>query len=102
MTSHKTGFMHKIKGAMLKWLPGMLTCMEFEDFLIGYMEGDLSLAQRRVFEIHIKICRECREYMAAYRRTIEIAGRAYQDGAAPVPQDVPEDLVQAILEARRA
>jgi len=94
--------MRKIKGAMLKWLPGMLTCMEFEEFLIGYMEGDISPAQRRVFEVHIKICRECREYMAAYKRTIEITGRAYQDGSAPVPQDVPEDLVQAISDARRA
>lgn len=85
---------------MLKWMPGMLTCVEFENFLIDYMEGDLPARQRRVFEFHMKICRECREYLAAYRRTIEVAGRAYEDGAAPVPDEVPEDLVRAILDAR--
>ncbi len=100
MTGLGSRMMRKIKGPMLKWMPGMMTCVEFEDFLIDYMEGDLPAKQRRIFEIHIKICRECREYLAAYRRTIEIAGRAYEGDAAPLPDEVPEDLVQAILAAR--
>ncbi len=100
MTSLGSRFMRKMKGAMLSWMPGMLTCMEFEIFLIDYMEGTLPAGQRRVFEFHIKICRECREYLAAYRYTIELAGRAYDDGSAPLPDEVPEDLVKAILAAR--
>ena len=102
MTNLGSRLMRTMKGAMLNWMPGMLTCVEFEDFLIDYMAGDLPAGQRRVFEFHIRICRECREYLAAYRRTIEVAGRAYQDETAPVPDEVPEDLVQAIVAARRA
>ena len=101
MTMLPTRLKRKLKGVMLKWLPGMLTCVQFEDFLIEYMEGDLPQRQRTVFEFHIRICRECREYMAAYKRTVEVAGRAYDDGSAPVPDEVPEDLVTAILAARR-
>jgi anti-sigma factor RsiW len=100
MTSLRSRLMRKMKGTMMKWVPGMLNCMEFETFLIEYMEGDLPAGQRRVFEFHMVVCRECRDYLAAYRRTIEIAGRAYDDETAPVPSDVPEDLVRAILAAR--
>ena len=102
MTSIWTRMMRTVKGLMLNRMPGMITCMEFEDFMIGYMEGDLPAGQRRVFEFHMKICRECRDYMAAYKRTIEISGRAFEDQGAPVPPEVPEDLVQAILDARRS
>lgn len=101
MTMVATRLKQKLKGAMLKWLPGMLTCVQFEDFLIEYMEGDMAQRQRTVFEFHIRICRECRDYMAAYKRTIEVAGRAYDNAASPVPDEVPEDLVKAILAARR-
>jgi len=56
--------------------------------------------QRRVFEFHLKVCRECRDYLAAYRRTIEVSKRVFDDADVPVPDDVPEDLVRAILDAR--
>lgn len=102
MTSIWTRMMETMKGIMLNRMPGMITCMEFEEFLIDYMEGELPAGQRRVFELHMKVCRECRDYMAAYKRTIEVSGRAFEDQTAAVPSEVPEDLVQAILEARRS
>ena len=102
MTSIWTRMMRSMKGFMLNRIPGMITCVEFEDFMIAYMEGELPPAQRRVFEFHMKICRECRDYMAAYKRTIEVSGRAFKDQSAPVPPEIPEDLVQAILDARRS
>ena len=102
MTDLTSRLMRKMKGVMMNFVPGMITCVEFENFLIDYMEGDLPARQRRVFEFHLKVCRECREYLVAYKRTIEIAGRAYEDGAAPVPDEVPEDLVRAILAARNS
>ena len=102
MTSIWIRMRRTVKGLMLNRMPGMITCMEFEDFMIGYMEGDLPASQRLVFEFHMKICRECRDYMAAYKRTIEVSGRAFEDQGAPVPPEVPEDLVQAILDARRS
>ena len=91
-----------VKGLMLRHMPAMITCQEFEDFILDYLEGQLPARQRRVFEFHLKICRECRDYLAAYRRTAEIGRAAFDEPAASVPDDVPEDLVKAVLDARRA
>lgn len=89
-----------MKGAMLRNLPLMITCREFEDFLLDYLEGNLPPRQRRIFEVHIAICRECREYLAAYREAIELGRQAFEDPAAGPPEAVPEDLITAVLEAR--
>ena len=92
-----------IKGMMLRRMPLMITCVEFESFILAYFEGELPSRQRRVFEFHLKICRECRDYLAAYRRTMEL-GRAVlsEDPSAAVPRDVPEDLIKAVLDARES
>ena len=92
----------RIKGLMLRKLPLMIDCAQFENFLIDYLEGDLTDRQRAVFEFHLKICRECRDYLAAYGRTIEVGKAAFADPSADLPDDVPEDLVKAVLEARKA
>ena len=92
-----------IKGMMLRRMPLMLTCMEFESFILAYIEDDLPSRQRRVFEFHMKICRECRDYLAAYRQTIALGKAVLTDEpAAPVPDAVPEDLIKAVLDARNA
>ena len=91
-----------MKGLMLRHMPAMITCQEFEDFILDYLEDRLPAGQRRIFDLHLKICRECRDYLAAYRRTAEIGKAAFVEPAAQVPDDVPEDLVKAILDARRA
>ena len=44
----------------------------------------------------------CSRYLAAYRLTIEISKRAFEELDQPVPDDVPEDLVKAILAARNS
>lgn len=92
--------MRKAKGMMLNHFPMMINCREFEAFMLDYLEGDLPPRQRFVFEFHIKVCRECRDYLAAYGRAVELSQRVFTDGDAPVPSDVPEDLVRAILAAR--
>ena len=92
--------MRWMEGLMLKHVPMMITCGEFEDFIADYVDGALSDRQRRVFELHMRVCRECRDYLAAYRCTMEIAKRAYDDPEGPVPDEVPEDLIKAVLAAR--
>ena len=94
--------MRKAKGLMLNHFPMMINCGEFESFLLDYLEGSLPPRQRMVFELHMKLCRECREYLIAYRRTVEVSKRAFADGAAQLPDDVPEDLIRAILSARES
>ena len=49
---------------------------------------------------HLRLCRDCRRYLEAYKWTITLSQAACQDPDAPIPEDVPEELVQAILAAR--
>ncbi len=98
---NKPGLLRRVKGAMLKHMHRMITCKEFEDFVLRYLDGELSARQRSVFELHMRLCRECREYLAAYRRTIEVGREASKSADEALPDDVPEDLIKAILEARK-
>ena len=96
----KTGISRMFKGFILKRMHRMITCREFEDFVLKYLDDELSVRQRSIFEFHIRICRECREYLAAYKRSIELGQAASASPDGPIPPEVPEDLIKAILEAR--
>jgi predicted anti-sigma-YlaC factor YlaD len=100
--STRPSLWRRIKGLMLGRMPLMITCEVFEGFILDYLEGDLSERQRAVFEFHLKICRECRDYLAAYERSMAIGKALFAEPAAPLPDEVPEDLVKAVLAAREA
>ena len=75
-----------------------MTCRELSDFILDYVAGDLPAPLAEVFERHLTACGNCRVYLDMYRATLA-AGRALgQDTVLP---PLPEDLVQAILLARR-
>jgi anti-sigma factor RsiW len=94
--------MRKLRALMMRTLPMMLTCRELEDFVADYIDGVLPKQQRRTFELHIRLCPDCRRYLDAYKRTIALVGQtAFHELAEPVPEPVPEELVKAILAARR-
>lgn len=90
-----------LKAKMFTHIHNMISCREFEDFVREYVDDELSAAQRSVFELHLRMCRECRQYLAAYQRTMEIGVAVLGRADEPVPDEVPEDLIKAILEARR-
>lgn len=92
--------MRRLKGTILKRMHGMITCREFEEFVIKYLDRELPPKQADIFEWHLRICRECREYLAAYKRTVEIGKAVLGPADESVPKDVPEDLIKAVLEAR--
>jgi anti-sigma factor RsiW len=79
-----------------------MNCREFVDFLMSYLDGELDETVRAVFDAHLGGCRACRAYMDDYVKTIELERSACADAEGPVPEDVPAELVRAILEARRA
>ncbi len=91
-----------LKGQMLKRMHGMITCAEFEEFVLRYLDNELTEKQRSVFEWHLRLCRECREYLAAYQRALEVTRAELSEPHAPVGTDMPEDLIKAILDARDA
>lgn len=100
--AHRPSLWRWIKGVMLSRTPLMITCEIFEGFIFDYLEGDLPERQRAVFEFHLKICRECRDYLAAYKRATALGKAVFPEPSAPVPEEVPEDLVRAVLEARKS
>lgn len=80
----------------------MITCREFEDFVLAYLDGELPSRQVFVFELHLKVCRACRKYLEVYQRSIEVSKRAFEKPDEQVPEEVPEDLIRAVLAAREA
>ena len=79
----------------------MMTCRELADFLMTYLDGELPLRQKAVFEIHLRMCPGCKHYLESYKETIALGKSICKEPDGPVPQDVPEELVQAIMAARR-
>jgi hypothetical protein len=88
----------RLKGMLLRRLHNMISCVEFEGFINSCLDEALPGKQRKLFEWHLQICRECREYMAAYKRTIELSQATLGGANDAVPEDVPEDLIRAILD----
>ncbi len=78
-----------------------MNCREFVDFLMDYLDGVLSAAQREIFEEHMDDCPACVTYLDTYRETVRLGREICPDPEGPVPDGVPEDLIQAILAARR-
>jgi anti-sigma factor RsiW len=78
-----------------------MTCREFADFIMDYTSGEVSPDVRRDFETHLTRCPNCQKYLAGYRQTIALGRRAFDDDDGELPGDVPEDLVKAIMAARR-
>jgi hypothetical protein len=96
------GALH-LNGDRSRWKAGlMVTCRTFVEFLMDYMSGELPDSQRDEFDGHLAACVACVAYMKSYVETIELGKAAYKDPDAQVPDDVPEDLVKAILAARAA
>jgi predicted anti-sigma-YlaC factor YlaD len=77
----------------------VLTCREFVEFLDDYLEGRLPEHVLAHFHEHLSACPSCVAYARTYQDTVRLAKKAIGDDA-PV-KGVPEELVQAILAARR-
>ena len=77
-----------------------MTCREVIDFLMEYLSGELSASERAEFEQHLAECPDCSAYLKSYEETIKLGKAVFADPEAQVPQDVPEELVQAILASR--
>ena len=75
-----------------------LTCRELAGFAADYVEGALDPQERARFDAHVGKCPDCATYLRTYAETVRLAKDAHADD--PVPADVPEDLVRAILDTR--
>ncbi|HKC26168.1 MAG TPA: zf-HC2 domain-containing protein [Thermoanaerobaculia bacterium] len=78
---------------MTRWM----TCREFLDFLWAYLSSEVTDAQRAEFEYHLSGCPSCVAYMKSYQKTVELGKAAFEATDEPLPDDVPDELVEAIL-----
>lgn len=76
-----------------------MTCRELIDFLAEYLNGELPQPQRQEFDRHLTRCASCVAYVQNYQMTIRLGKAAFAERE-PMPEDIPEELVQAILAAR--
>lgn len=74
-----------------------MTCQQLIDFIARYRDDDLTPDERASFEQHLAICPSCTAYLKTYGQTILLAKASADE---PVPPEVPESLVKAILAAQ--
>lgn len=79
-----------------------MTCKELIDFLMDYVDGELPAGEARRFDQHLDACPQCAAYLASYRETVRLGKMICHPEEGELPPDIPEDLVEAILAARRA
>ena len=79
-----------------------MTCQELADFILDYVEGNLSEVERSTFEVHLSKCPSCIEYLKSYKTTKMVLDDFGCEAKESVPREVPEGLINAILAARKA
>jgi anti-sigma factor RsiW len=76
-----------------------LSCREIVAFLADYLSRDLLPEQAAAFDAHLAKCSACASYARTYLEAVAVSKAAFDcpDELA----NVPEELVQAILDVRR-
>jgi len=77
-----------------------MTCQEFIEFVWKYLDELLPEEQRETFDEHLAVCPGCVNYLANYSETMRLVGQAFAESDAELPDEVPQELITAILDAR--
>ncbi|MGE0042643.1 MAG: anti-sigma factor [Vicinamibacterales bacterium] len=77
-----------------------MTCRELNEFILDYLGGELPPAIREHFEGHLTACHDCHEYLRQYAAAAAAGRRAFTCEGDALPEEMPDDLVRAILAAR--
>ena len=85
-----------IRSVMVK-LPYMLTCLEFEEFIDDYIDGNLPASVSRKVYLHLLACWDCKSYIRAYKRSIEMSKAFCDKLDSEVLEDVPDELISIVL-----
>jgi anti-sigma factor RsiW len=79
--------------------PAAATCAALIEFLLDYLTGGLPPERARAFEEHLAECPSCVAYIETYRATVRLARESMVPPTTP-PDELPRELVEAILAAR--
>ncbi len=77
-----------------------ITCRAFIAFIGDYLADELAPEEHEKFEFHLTHCPPCVRYLHSYRETIKLEKVTLAPSDEPVPAEVPEALIRAILSAR--
>lgn len=69
----------------------MLTCKEMTELVTDYAEGRMSFWTRVSFNLHLGMCRHCREYVRQMKLTAKSLGKI---PAAPADPEVRDELLR--------
>ena len=78
-----------------------ISCRELIELLSSYEDDTLEPERRAVFDRHIGICPPCLAYLASYRATVAAGRSVCDEEDDELPEDLPDELLRAILAARR-
>jgi predicted anti-sigma-YlaC factor YlaD len=69
----------------------MLACRDITELVTDFVERRMSLWDRLRFQLHLGMCRHCREYVRQMRRTLELTGALPHQ---PPPPEVEAELLR--------
>lgn len=72
-----------------------ISCRQVVEVVTDFLEGQLPVERRDLFERHMAMCTWCQTYLDQMRETLATVGRLRDD-------DVPEALVDSLALAFRA
>ncbi len=78
-----------------------ISCKQLIDFLWAYVSSELSAEERHEFDRHLSVCPSCVAYLDSYKKTIAMEESVVGEMADEECADAPEELVQAVLKARK-
>ncbi len=69
----------------------MLVCRDVTELVTDFVEGRMGPWDRLRFQLHLGMCRHCREYVRQIRATVRTTGRLPQS---PPPPGVEAELLR--------
>lgn len=78
-----------------------MTCRECTEFILRYLEGELAPDEQASFERHMSLCPPCERYLRQYKLTVDAGKAACAQTSPGLLDEVPEELIRAILSSRK-
>lgn len=79
-----------------------MKCHEAIDLLGDLVDDDLPSGLRVWLNLHLLLCRHCRNYLASYRSTVHIGRDAFSSDEHGGEEEIPDEQIAAILKAVRS
>jgi anti-sigma factor RsiW len=78
-----------------------MTCREVIEFLMNYLDDELSPEVRIEFDRHLAVCASCTAYLNSYRQTVALSKSGLLEEARSNSTELPKELVEAIQSTLR-